>query len=279
MEIAAFHKLTTFLGTDMKQKRDTPRRNVMASAWRLEVWLVPLVVIAFLGLWEMVIRWADYPAFILPSPPRVYARFLSVLADGTLLHHTWATATEAVLGFALGFALATILGYLLAKSPLAERLLSPYIVASQAIPIVALAPLLILWFGNGLASKILVSALIVFFPILVNTIVGVRSVDPRWMDLMRSLTASRWQVLTKVEIPAALPVLFGGIKVGITLSVVGAVVGEFVGADQGLGFLVNLSRGLFDTPLMFVSIFALVALALTLYTAVFFLEKTIIRWK
>ncbi len=279
MEIAALHKLSTFLGTDMKQEQDAPRRNVTASAWRLEVWLVPLVVIGFLGLWEMVIRWVDYPAFILPSPPRVYTRFLSVLADGTLLHHTRVTATEAVLGFALGFAVATVLGYLLAKSPLAERLLSPYIVASQAIPIVALAPLLILWFGNGLASKILVSALIVFFPILVNTIVGVRSVDPRWMDLMHSLTASRWQVLTKVEIPAALPVLFGGIKVGITLSVVGAVVGEFVGADQGLGFLVNLSRGLFDTPLMFVSIFALVALALTLYTAVFFLEKAIIRWK
>jgi len=279
MEIAALHKLSTFLGTDMKQEQDAPRRNAMASAWRLEVWLVPLVVIGFLGLWEMVIRWVDYPAFILPSPPRVYTRFLSVLADGTLLHHTRVTATEAVLGFALGFAVATVLGYLLAKSPLAERLLSPYIVASQAIPIVALAPLLILWFGNGLASKILVSALIVFFPILVNTIVGVRSVDPRWMDLMHSLTASRWQVLTKVEIPAALPVLFGGIKVGITLSVVGAVVGEFVGADQGLGFLVNLSRGLFDTPLMFVSIFALVALALTLYTAVFFLEKAIIRWK
>ncbi|NOZ05981.1 MAG: ABC transporter permease [Chloroflexi bacterium] len=279
MEIAALHKLSAFLETDTKQERDAPWRNVAALVWRLEVWLVPLVVVGFLGLWEMVIRWADYPAFILPSPPRVYARFLSVLADGTLLHHTWVTATESVLGFALGFAVATILGYLLAKSPVAERLLSPYIVASQAIPIVALAPLLILWFGNGLTSKILVSALIVFFPILVNTIVGVRSVDPRWMDLMRSLTASRWQVLTKVEIPAALPVLFGGIKVGITLSVVGAVVGEFVGADQGLGFLVNLSRGLFDTPLMFVSIFTLVALALTLYTTVFFLEKTIIRWR
>jgi NitT/TauT family transport system permease protein len=261
-------------------KRLTDRsRQAKIGQRGFEYWLVPIALVMFLALWEMVIYWGTYPAFILPSPYRVYARFVDVLGDGTLLRHTWVTTSEALFGFALGFLVATVLGYALAKSPLAERLLSPYIIASQAIPIVALAPLLILWFGTGLVSKVLVSALIVFFPILVNTIVGVRSVDPQWMDLMRALTASPWQVLTKVEIPAALPVLFGGIKVGITLSVVGAVVGEFVGADQGLGFLVNLSRGLFDTPLMFVAIFTLVALALTLYTIVALLESVIVHWK
>ncbi len=262
-----------------RRQRRTELPPLPSGLRRVEVWLVPLALLGFVGLWESVIYWGAYPAFILPSPSRVSARFLDVLADGTLLHHTWVTASESLLGFALGFAVATVVGYLLAKSPLAERLLSPYIIASQAIPIVALAPLLILWFGTGLASKVLVSALIVFFPILINTIVGVRSVDPEWMDLMRALTASPWQILTKVEIPAALPVLFGGLKVGVTLSVVGAVVGEFVGADRGLGFLVNLSRGLFDTPLMFVSILTLVALALALYSVVFLLEKAIVHWK
>jgi len=277
MEMTTSTRQATFSAELRRRRSEFRFPGLSIFRQRLEFWLVPVVVSGFLGLWELVIRWANYPAFILPSPPLVYARFLDVLADGTLVHNTWVTASEALLGFALGCIVATILGYLLAKSPPAERLLSPYIVASQAIPIVALAPLLILWFGNGLTSKVLVSALIVFFPILVNTIVGVRSVDPRWLDLMRSLTASPWQVLTKVEIPAALPVLFGGLRVGITLSVVGAVVGEFVGADQGLGFLVNLSRGLFDTPLMFVSLFALVVLALTLYTAVCLLEKVIMR--
>jgi len=171
-----------------------------------------------------------------------------------------------------------VLGYLLAKSPGLERLLSPYIVASQSIPTVALAPLLVLWFGFGLTSKVLVCALIVFFPILVNTVVGLRGVDSRYHELMRSFSASRWQVFTKLEVPAALPVFFGGLRVGVTLSVIGAVVGEFVGADRGLGFLVNVARGLYDTPLMFVAIFTLVAMALTLYGAVTLLERALISW-
>jgi NitT/TauT family transport system permease protein len=172
-----------------------------------------------------------------------------------------------------------VLGYLLAKSRTLERILSPYIVASQAVPIVALAPLLVVWFGAGMFSKVLVCALTLFFPVLINTIVGIRSVDAELKELMVSLRASRWQAFRYLELPAALPVLFGGLKVGVTLSVIGAVVGEFVGADRGLGFLVNLARGLFDTPLMFVALFTLMSIALTLYLLVSGLERWVLHWR
>jgi len=171
------------------------------------------------------------------------------------------------------------LGYLLAKSRLAERVLSPYLVASQAVPIVALAPLLVIWFGAGILSKVLVCALTLFFPVLINTIVGIRSVDRDLVALMRSLRATRWQTFRYLEVPAALPVLFGGLKVGVTLSVIGAVVGEFVGSDRGLGFLVNLARGLFDTPLLFVALITLMVIALALYLLVAGLEAWLLRWR
>jgi NitT/TauT family transport system permease protein len=144
---------------------------------------------------------------------------------------------------------------------------------------VALAPLLVIWFGVGSLSKVLVCALTLFFPVLINTMVGIRSVDSDLVDLMRSLEATRWQIFRCLEVPAALPVLFGGLKVGVTLSVIGAVVGEFVGADRGLGFLVNLARGLFDTPLMFVALFTLMAIALALYLLVSLLESWLLRWR
>ncbi len=146
------------------------------------------------------------------------------------------------------------------------------------MPTVAIAPLLIIWFGPGRLSKILVATLIVFFPVLVNTVVGVRSVPDDLYELMRSLRASRWQIFTKLEIPSALPVLFGGLKIGATLSVIGAVVGEFVGADEGLGFLINLARGTYDTPLVFVAIFTLIVLAMALYGLVTVLERWMLRW-
>ena len=246
---------------------------------RIDVVLVPLALAAFLGSWELLVRWRGYPAFVLPAPGAVWARFLALQADGTLALHTRTTLAEVFGGLTLGLFVATICGYGLAKSPLLERILSPYIVASQAVPIVALAPLLIIWFGFGWLSKVLVCALTVFFPALVNTVVGIRNVDADLRALMRSLQASPWQTFTKLEAPAAVPVLFGGLKVSVTLAVIGAVVGEFVGADRGLGFLVNLARGILDTPLLFVALFTLVIIALALFTAVTLLEWVVIRWR
>lgn len=234
-------------------------------------------VVAFFLLWEGVVRFFGYPPFILPGPARVWSRFLDVLRDGTLWWHASLTLFEVFAGLLLGLTTATVLGYLIAKSPALDRLVSPYIVAAQSIPVVALAPLLIIWFGFGSLSKVLVCALTLFLPVLINTTVGMRSVDEALRDLMRSLRASRWQTFTMLEVPAALPVLFGGLKVGVTLSVIGAVVGEFVGADRGLGFLINLARGLFDTPLLFVALFTLVVIALALYGVVTLLETLALR--
>lgn len=233
---------------------------------------------ALLG-WQLTVYFTDLPAFILPSPADVGIRFARSLSDGSLLRHTSVTLIEVLLGLLMGTVAATVLGYLLAKSPLFERLLAPYLVASQAVPVVAIAPLLIIWFGPGIFSKVLICALIVFFPVLVNTIVGVRAVPSPLRDLMHSLRASRWQTLRYLEIPAALPVFLGGLRIGAALSVIGAVVGEFVGADRGLGFLINVGRGQYDTALVFVAIFALIGLALALYGIVAWLENHLLKWQ
>jgi NitT/TauT family transport system permease protein len=226
----------------------------------------------------MLVRWGQFPAFILPSPSSVLHRLAQAVSDGTLARHGWVTLQEVLAGLGLGLAVATALGYIVAKSRAAERVLAPYIIASQAIPIVAIAPLLVIWFGPGRLSKILICALIVFFPVLVNTVVGVRSVPEDLRDLMRSLRATRWQTFLHLEAPAAMPVLLGGLKIGATLSVIGAVVGEFVGADEGLGFLVNVGRGLYDTALVFVAVLALIVLAMSLYGLVAALERRVLVW-
>jgi NitT/TauT family transport system permease protein len=246
---------------------------------RTQLWLVPMTLLAALLIWQAVVQLAGLPAFILPAPGEVGRRLVEALVDGSLLRHTMATMIEVVGGMAIGILVATSLGYVLAKSPPVERILAPYIVASQSVPVVAIAPLLVIWFGSGRLSKILISALIVFFPILVNTVVGVRSVPEDLRDLMRSLRATRWQTFYLLEAPAAMPVLLGGLKVGATLSVIGAVVGEFVAADEGLGFLINVARGLYDTSLVFVSVFVLVTIALGFYAVVALMERWLLSWQ
>lgn len=208
----------------------------------------------------------------------VALRLTKAILDGSLIRHLLITLFEVITGLVIGAGFATILGYLLAKSPAAERFLSPYLVASQAIPLVAIAPLLIIWFGPGMFSKILICSLIVFFPILINTIVGVRAVPETLRELMRSLHATRQQTLRLLEIPAAMPVFLGGLRIGATLSVIGAVVGEFVGSDRGLGFLINVGRGQYDTALVFAAIFTLIVLALILYYAVVLVENRLLKW-
>ncbi|MEO5888557.1 MAG: ABC transporter permease, partial [Anaerolineales bacterium] len=205
-------------------------------------------LIIFLFTWYLITRYSGIPNFILPSPLSVWTRFIRALIDGSLLHHAGITLVEILLGLLAGVIFATIVGYLLAKSRSLEKILSPYLVASQAIPVVAIAPLLVIWLGDGILSKVVVCALIVFFPVLVNTIVGVRAVPTALYDLMNSLHASRSQILWKVEVPASLPVFLGGLRIGATLSVIGAIVGELVDAQEGLGFLLQLGDFQYDTP-------------------------------
>jgi NitT/TauT family transport system permease protein len=251
------------------------------AAWlrRLRLVLTPLSLLLALVLWEGLVRVAQLPPFILPSPGRVAARFVQAVSDGTLLRHTATTLLEVTLGLLAGTLLATLIGYAIAKSPLFEKLVAPYLVASQAIPIVAIAPLLVIWFGPGIFTKVLICSLIVFFPVLVNTVVGLRAVPDDLRALMRSLRATRWQNLKYLEIPAALPVFLGGLRIGATLSVIGAVIGELVAADRGLGFLINVGRGQYDTALVFVAAFTLVTLALLLYGVVIGLERRLLAWK
>ncbi len=232
-----------------------------------------------LALWWGLVRLFHLPEFLLPTPEEVALRGWQAIQDGTLLHHTWITLQEVLSGLALGAGSATVVGYVLAKSRPLERLLAPYLVASQSVPVVAIAPLLIIWFGTGLLAKTLICALIVFFPVLVNTVVGIRSVPEALRDLLRALDATPWQVIRYLEIPAALPVFLGGLRIGATLSVIGAVVGEFVATDSGLGFLINLARGRYDTPLVFVAVFTLIALALALYGSVLALEHHFLAWQ
>ncbi len=261
--------LPNFRKTDLVPLREANARRIYLLA----------VSIGLAGLfWYLVARLGGFPAFILPTPELVGKRFLQALSDGTLLRHSAITLGEVLAGLGLGASIASALGYLLAKSRSFERLLSPFIVASQSVPIVAIAPLLVIWFGPGLISKVLICALIVFFPVLVNTIVGLRSVPEELHDLMRSMRASRWQTFRYLEVPSSLPVFLGGLRIGATLSVIGAVVGEFVGADRGLGFLINVGRGQYDTALVFVAVFTLVVMALTLYSVVVWIEGHLLAW-
>ncbi len=259
-----------------------PRNDI--TAWQKKIrstriFLVFAVFTATALLWELAVIAGNFPAFILPRPSLVWVRFLQVLRDGSLISHGFVTLGEVLLGLLFGVTTSTMLGYLLAKSRLVEKILAPYIVASQSVPVVAIAPLLVIWFGPGLFSKVLICALIVFFPVLVNTVVGLRSVSDDLRDLMRSLQATRWQTFYLLELPAALPVLLGGLRIGATLSVIGAVVGEFVGADRGLGFMINRARGQYDTALVFVAVFMLIILAVALYGTVVFLENRWLSWR
>jgi NitT/TauT family transport system permease protein len=235
--------------------------------------------LALLALWEAITRLRIYPEFIIPTPHAVLEQFWEVLLDGRLWLHTSTTLGQMGLGLAVGLSSGVALGYFIAKNRLLEQALAPIIVALQSTPVVAYAPLLVIWFGTGPTSKIVICALIVFFPMLMNTVVGIRTVPPSLRDLMSSLRATRWQTFMRLEIPSALPVLLGGLKVSATLAVIGAVVGEFVSASAGLGYLVKIARDSYDTPLVVVAILMLAFIARAMYGIVTLLERRFLAWQ
>jgi len=255
--------------TSLRLSRDMPKKSLHKSHLPAPV-LISLFTL--LLTWQLTASLSNLPSFILPTPSDVWSRSLRALKDGSLLTNSVVTLTEALTGLGAGALVATVMGYLMAKSRLLENLLSPLFVVSQAVPFVAIAPLLIIWFGPGIFSKILICSLIVFFPVLINTIVGIRAVPAALYDLMHSMRATPTQILIKIEFPAAIPIFFSGLRIGATLSVIGAVVGEFLGATRGLGFLINLGRGQFDTALVYVSVFVLITMALALYGSVVWIE-------
>jgi NitT/TauT family transport system permease protein len=241
--------------------------------------LIPIVgaLVVFVLVWQAVVVVSGFPPFILPPPAAVASRFISAWGDGIIQPHLITTLQEVALGFTVGAGSALVVGYALARSALVERLLSPYLVAAQATPILALSPLIALWFGPGLLGKVVICSLIVFFPVAVATMVGIRAVDARLLELGRSLRATRRQILLTLEIPAALPSILGGMRVGVTLAVVGAIVGEWAGAERGLGVLINVARGsLFDIPLMFATLLTIAMVGIVLYLVVVLIERRLV---
>ncbi len=249
-------------------------------SWRRVRQLIPvLTVMIVILIWQLIVSANIYPPFIIPSPLLVVNKGIQVIGNGSLLYHAGVTFGNVVAGLWVGLILAVSLGYMIAKTPVLEDFLSPIIVAVQSAPVVAYAPLLVIWFGSGPTSKIVTGALIVFFPMLMNTIVGIRTVSQPLRDLMISMRATRWQTFTKLEVPAAMPVLISGLKISATLAVIGAVVGEFISANAGLGFLINLARSQYDTPLVIIAVLTLTIIARSLYGLVSFLERFVLSWQ
>lgn len=256
-----------------------PPRSFRLSNAAQQAFIAILIIALALLVWEFVAQAQNVPTFFLPKPSDIARRFATAWRDGTLPRHITVTWTEALVAFALAFAFSSVLGYILAKSPLLEKIVSPFIVASQSLPIFAIAPFVLIAFGNGFWSNALMGALVAFFPMLVNMISALRNISPEQREVMRAYAAAPRQVFSKLELPAALPYLFGSVRVGITLSVIGVLVVELFWADRGIGFLLNFARGQFDTPLLFAGILALILMNLTMYIIVAVLQRVLMPWR
>jgi len=238
--------------------------------------LIPpaLILCAVLGVWEMLVRGLDLPPWLLPAPSAIAVRFVKAT---NLLYHTGLTVLEALAGFAASAVIGITLSGLIVHSRFLERGVFPYIIVSNAIPIIAIIPLLTIWFGFGIAPKIMIAAIITFFPIVTNTTRGLKSADRRILDFMRSINATRREIFFKVQLPSALPYIFAGFKIAASLSLVGAVVAEFYSSDRGLGYLVITSATQLRTDLLFVSIIVLATLGVLLFALFGHLERMSLR--
>lgn len=242
-----------------------------------ELVLAPVLLLLVVGLWELMVRWTGLSPLVLPGPGRVFESLADSITSGSIFQHLAITLVEILAGFALGSLIGGGLGLLLAQSPTLLRVANPYIVASQAVPKLALAPIFALWFGFGLTPKIFIAALIAFFPLLENTTRGLTEVDRDQLELFRVLRADRRKVFTKLRIPNAMPYIFTGLRVAMILAVVGAVVGEYVGANQGLGALIIASQGSFKTSQMFAVVIVITAVGVLLYKLVEIAESVYLR--
>ncbi len=237
--------------------------------------LPPLIILAgVLVIWELAVRGFDLPPWLMPAPSSVAVRLISM---DTLFYHTGLTLFEALTGFAISAVVGVALAAGIVHSKFLERGVFPYIVVSNSIPIIAIIPLLTIWFGFGITPKVMIAMIITFFPIVTNATRGLKSADPRILDFMHSINATRWAIFSKVQFPTALPFIFAGFKIAASLSLVGAVVGEFYSSDRGLGFLVITSATQLRTDLLFVSIAVLAFLGVSLFAIFGKLEQMALR--
>lgn len=239
--------------------------------------LAAALALVLLGLWELLVRQWGLSALVLPAPSAIAASLWTGLATGYFWPHIWATLQALLLGLAAGSAIGLLAGMALAESELLERVLRPYVVVSQVVPKLALAPLFVLWFGFGMLPTVLITALICFFPLMENTLTGLRQVDAQRLQLFRMLGATRLQTLLRLKLPTGLPAILAGLRVAVVLALVGAVVAEFMGASRGLGAVVIAAQGMMDTTLMFAALVLIAAMGLLLYQACLVLERRLLR--
>jgi putative hydroxymethylpyrimidine transport system permease protein len=240
-------------------------------------WAAPAALVtAAIGGWELLARLGSVEDYLLPAPSEV-ARAL-VEDRSLLLPDTWVTAREVLLGFGLAIAAGLVIAIVLHLSPVLRRAFYPLVVASQAVPIVVIAPILVIWFGFGITPKLIVIALICFFPVVVNTLDGLRSVDQEQVKMLRTLDASRWAIFHRLELPHALPYLFSGAKVAVAVSVIGAVFAELVGSDSGLGHAIQVGTAELLTARVFAAVLILSAMAIALFGAVALAERLALPW-
>lgn len=240
--------------------------------------LVGLTFILFIGLWQAYVSISHVPEHTLPNPYLFATQFIKYMTTGNMGVHIGATLYEILVGFVIGCIGGLVSGYLLAKSPLLERLFTPYILLVQTAPKISLAPLFLLWFGLGASSKISLVILVVFFPIMVNTIVGIRSVEKNMQELLHILKANRWQRFISVEIPFSLPSIMSGVKVSTTYAITGAVIGEMIGAKAGLGYMVMLGSETYNISLILTAVLLLSVIGLVFYLLSEFIEKKLLHW-
>jgi NitT/TauT family transport system permease protein len=233
-------------------------------------------VLVFLAVWQIGVMIYKVPAYLLPPPTDIAHTFVSEFPR--LLRHGWITTYEMLLGYALAVAIALPLAIAITSSKRFDDFVMPTMLFFQVVPKVAIAPLFLVWFGVGAMPKILVAFLISFFPIVIDAAVGLRSMSPEMRDLARSMGSSRWQIFAQFRLPTSLPYLFSGLKVAATLAIAGAVVGEFVGADSGLGYLLLVTNSNMETSLMFATIVALTIIGLAFFYVVEFVESLLIPW-
>lgn len=241
-------------------------------------WLWPAsLLLTVLIVWEVMVRWRDTPRWMLPPPTAIITAFRTDWA--MLMDNTWVTLVEVLLGFALALVAGLLIGAAIDWSLVLRRALYPLVIASQTIPMVALAPLMLIWFGYGLLPKVLITALIGFFPLAVATVDGLGSADREMLALLRSMGATPGQRARLVRIPAALPTIFSGARVAITFCVIGAIFGELVGASEGLGYLMTRSAAQFQTARLFACIVILAVMGISLFGVVSLIERIALPWR
>ena len=238
---------------------------------------VILTFVIVTALWELVDYLFQIKEVILPNPHEILFAILN--HSGNLLKHTSITLTESVLGFAIGSLLAVLMAVLFVYSAKSKKALYPYVIAIKAVPLYALAPLLLLWFGNGMSSKIVMSALVAFFPVLINAVKGFSAVEPESIDLLKSLSASKWQIFLKLRLPNSLRYIFPSLKVSATFAVIGATIAEFTGASAGIGHLIVNASYYLNTSLLFAGIVMISLAGIMFFYLVEFAERKIVFWE